>query len=269
MITASVVLYNTCPDLIDGLLSSFEPGEDRKLFLIDNSPEKEDRYNDLANVTYYFVGKNIGYGAAHNIGLKKAIELNSKYHIVLNPDVHFEPSVIDALATYADAHEDVVYMLPKVLYPDGEMQYLCKLLPTPSDLIFRRFLPQVGAIKRKNDRYTLKTSGYNKIMNPPCLSGCFMFLRTKTIQEENLFFDDRYFMYCEDFDLIRRLHRVGKTLYYPDETIVHDHARESYRNWKMLRVHIRSACRYFNKFGWFRDRERMEMNRKILEEIEH
>ena len=76
------------------------------------------------------------------------------------------------------------------------------------------------------------------------------------------------FMYCEDFDLIRRLHQVAKTLYYPAVKIVHDHARESYKSRAMLWAHIKSAVRYFNKYGWVFDRERPEMNKRILAEIE-
>jgi hypothetical protein len=35
----------------------------------------------------------------------------------------------------------------------------------------------------------------------------------------------------------------------------------------MLLTHIKSAIKYFNKFGWFFDKDRRAMNRKILEEI--
>ena len=38
-----------------------------------------------------------------------------------------------------DANDDIGLVMPKVLYPDGELQYLCKLLPTPADLIFAAF----------------------------------------------------------------------------------------------------------------------------------
>lgn len=114
-----------------------------------------------------------------------------------------------------------------------------------------------------NDRYILKDSGYNKIMNPPCLSGCFMFMRTKTLEENGLYFDERFFMYCEDFDLMRKLHRVGKTIFYPYVTIIHDHARASYKNKKLLFEHIKSACKYFNKYGWIFDKERKIQNMKI------
>lgn len=124
------------------------------------------------------------------------------------------------LRSYTDNHRDVVYMLPKVIYPDGKMQYLCKLLPTPFDLIGRRFLPKKFT-KRWNDIYILKASGYDRVMNPPCLSGCFMFLQTYVLKRYDLMFDERFFMYCEDFDLMRRLHRIGKTIFYLEVQIVH------------------------------------------------
>lgn len=268
MITASIVLYNTDIKLLKRVIDSYSPGTERRLYLIDNSSNKctsiydDNEYIDY--IDYIYVGKNIGYGSGHNIGIQKAIKEKSKYHVVLNPDLVFESSVIDELEKYADLNEDVVYMLPKVTYPNGELQYLCKLLPTPFDLIFRRFLPNKGIIKKMNDRYILKDSGYNKIMNPPCLSGCFMFMRTKTLEENELYFDERFFMYCEDFDLMRRLHRVGKTLFYPYVTIIHDHARASYKNKKLLFEHIKSACKYFNKYGWMFDKERNVENKFML-----
>lgn len=265
MITASIVLYNTDIKLLKRVIDSYSPGTERRLYLIDNSINKcTSIYDNNEYIDYIYVGKNIGYGSGHNIGIQKAIKEKSKYHIVLNPDLVFESSVIDELEKYADSNEDVVYMLPKVTYPNGELQYLCKLLPTPFDLIFRRFLPNKGIFKKMNDRYILKDSGYNKIMNPPCLSGCFMFMRTKTLEENELYFDERFFMYCEDFDLMRRLHRVGKMVFYPYVTIIHDHARASYRNKKLLFEHIKSACKYFNKYGWIFDKERNVENKFMI-----
>ena len=266
-ITAAIVLYHTKPEPLARAIKSYAPTKTKKLFLIDNSEESSTQYADMENIEYIFCGKNLGYGAAHNIGIKKAFEIGATYHIILNPDVYFEPSVIDALVEYADSDLEVVYLLPKVIYPNGELQYLCKLLPTPFDLIIRRFLPNAGFLKKRNDRYILKATGYDKIMNPPCLSGCFMFLRTQALKENHLLFDERFFMYCEDFDLIRRMHRIGKTIFYPYVTIVHAHAKASYKNIKMLRMHIASAVKYFNKYGWIVDKERRNVNKKVLSEI--
>lgn len=270
MLTSSVVLYKTRVEQLSALADCVKKsGIMDKIYFVDNSPDESLRAvcEAVEKSEYIFNGKNIGYGAAHNIAIKKAIQAGSEYHIVLNSDIKFAPEVLQKLVEFMDGNSDAVYVLPKVIYPNGELQYLCKLLPTPFDLIFRRFLPKTKLIRKINDRYTLKMSGYDKIMNPPCLSGCFMFMRTGALEKNNIFFDDRYFMYCEDFDLIRRLHRVGKTLFYPDVTIIHDHAKESYKNKKMLLEHIKSAIKYFNKFGWFFDKERNEMNERVLGEV--
>jgi GT2 family glycosyltransferase len=205
---------------------------------------------DGMNTEYIHTGKNLGYGRAHNIALRRAIAAGGRYHIVLNPDISFDAGIVDTMAEYMDAHQDVVEMMPKVLNPDGTIQYLCKLLPTPFDLILRRFFPQIGIIKKRNDRYTLKASGYDRIMDVPCLSGCFMFLRLAALAAHGILFDERFFMYCEDFDLIRRLQTAGRTLYFPHSAIVHCHARGSYRHPRMLLWHIASAVRYFSKWGW-------------------
>lgn len=277
MLTSSVVLFNTPRMQISRLFKSvFDSKCVETFYIIDNSPNDkwrilEKEYAGAAEAAgtkiRYIHNENLGYGASHNLAMHEAIEAGAKYHAVLNPDVYFEQNVLAQLACFMDANTDAAYVLPRVEYSDGELQYLCKLLPTPTDLIFRRFLPKSWG-KKRDDRYCLKASGYDKVMNPPCLSGCFMFMRLSILQKNNIFFDDGYFMYCEDFDLIRRLHRVAKTLYYPAVKIVHDHARESYKSRAMLWAHIKSAVRYFCKWGWCFDRERGEMNRRCLREIE-
>lgn len=254
--------------MIENVVKSFSPGGDRYLYIIDNSETRTDCDNIIEqyeNTFYIKNDVNLGYGKAHNIGIKKAIENNSKYHIVLNPDLEFKPNIIDVLAEYANYDESIVYILPKVFYPNGKLQYLCKLLPTPFDFFLRRFLPKIGCIRKRGERFELRESGYNKIMNPPYLSGCFMFMRTEILKE--IQFDERFFVYCEDLDLIRRLHRVGKTVFYPDVHIMHYYTQASYKSIKMLMLHIASACKYFNKYGWFFDKERRIQNKKILNEI--
>lgn len=270
MITASLVLYHSPDEQVHRILKCVENSIIDKVYVIDNSSRENSR---IVCSSYpkaeYQQHENTGYGSSHNIGIKKSIEVGADYHVVLNPDIRFESNVLQELANYMSENQDVGYILPKVVYPNGELQYLCKLLPTPSDLIFRRFLPKTKKTEEKNDRYILKQSGYDKIMNPPCLSGCFMFLNCKILKEHNLYFDDKFFMYFEDFDLMRRIHKVSKTIFYPHVSIIHDHARESYKSKKMLIQHIKSAIKYFNKWGWIFDKERNEMNKRILDEIQN
>lgn len=77
-------------------------------------------------------------------------------------------------------------------------------------------------------------------------------------------FDDRYFMYFEDYDLVRRIHRISKTVFYPAVVIIHDHATEHRTNKRLLKISIQSAIRYFNKWGWIFDRERQKINKNAF-----
>lgn len=271
LISAAVVLYQNTREQITKVIQSYRPSGERLLFLIDNDPESSDQYEGLTQgegITYIPSRKNLGYGRAHNIGIQQAIARGSTYHIVMNPDVCFSTEAIDTLAEYASEHSGTVCLQPKILYPDHRLQCLCKLLPTPWDLLLHRFLPNSGVFRTINERYILMHSGYRTVMNPPSLSGCFLFLRTQTLREHDIRFDERFFMYCEDLDLVRRLHRVGKTVFLPFVEITHDFGGASHKSLRMLLIHTYSAFLYFNKFGWFFDRERARMNRQILEEIQ-
>ncbi|MBQ0034635.1 MAG: glycosyltransferase family 2 protein [Bacteroidales bacterium] len=205
-------------------------------------------------------GINRGYGAAHNIAIRKTLEEGTPYHLVVNADIRFEPGILKELEKYMDEHPDAGSLMPRVIYPDGRLQYLCKLLPTPMDVFGRRFLPKKWNEKR-NERFEMRQSGYDKVMNVPYLSGCFMLLRTEALKQCGIF-DERFFMYPEDIDLTRRIHRHFQTVYYPHCTIVHDHAQGSYKSGKLLWIHMWNLCKYFTKWGWLFDKERTAFNKE-------
>jgi GT2 family glycosyltransferase len=267
-ISASIVIYNSDISQLKTVIQSYAPDKNRLLYLIDNSPVQTNVNSILAdnsNIKYYFLGENKGYGAGHNIAIKLAMEAGAEYHVVLNPDLKFEPYIIDKIADFMSMDSTVAQVMPKILNERGELQYLCKLLPTPADLFSKRFLP-LKSVEKLLMRYQLKHADYNKQMNVPCLSGCFMFFRTSAFNSVGLF-DERFFMYAEDIDITRRMHRMYKTVYYPEVSIVHVHKAESYKSRKMLKVHIVNIIKYFNKWGWFFDRERRAVNTKVLKTL--
>lgn len=265
MINASIVLYKhpyqEIEKLVNELLKSDQINE---IFLMDNSPKPDADFDKLPS-GYILTGKNLGYGAAHNVAIRKTIEHNVPYHLVINPDIRLESAVLNELVQFMESHSEVGQLMPKVLYPDGKLQYLCKLLPKPFDLFIRRFLPE-GWIRKSNERFELKKSGYNKIMEVPYLSGCFMFLRTSALKEVGLF-DERFFMYPEDIDLTRRMYKACKTVFYPHVSIIHNHTQGSYRNAKLLFIHLWNLAKYFNKWGWFFDSERKKINNETLSKL--
>jgi GT2 family glycosyltransferase len=264
-ITISLVLYNTEEREVKKAISSLlATNLNLKIFLVDNS--SKDFLKELANIDsrieYIFTGKNLGYGKANNLIINKVLQ-ETEYHLVMNPDVYFEKGTLEALYDFMQANENIGLTMPRIYHYDGTEQKLCKLLPTPRDLFIRRFIPD-GKYKDKISRiYNMWDADYNKQMDVPFLSGSFMFMRASVLAEVKGF-DERFFLYCEDLDLCRRVGEISRTVYFPGAKIYHGYQKASYLNTKLMLIHSLSAIKYFNKWGWIfdKDRKRREINNK-------
>jgi GT2 family glycosyltransferase len=268
-LTGCIVLYKDDPAVLTAAITSFLNTElNVKLYLVDNSPTSELQSIHVdPRIEYIHNPSNPGFGAAHNIAIKIAMSEGSPYHLVLNPDVHFTGPVLKTLADFMNNNPEVGNVMPKVTYADGSNQYLCKLLPTPYDWIGRRFNPFKGMVETRNETFELKFTGYNKVMEVPYLSGCFMFLRLSAIEKIGLF-DENIFMYGEEVDLCRRLIHDGyKTIFLPEVSVVHHFQKGSHKSFRLTWVGIRSAIYYFNKWGWFFDGERKQINKNTLNRL--
>jgi GT2 family glycosyltransferase len=269
-INGSIVLYKDDEQVLKKAISSFlNTNLDVKLYLIDNSPNDNLSYLSKLDdrIEYFFNNKNLGFGTAHNIAMRKSIASKTKYHLVLNPDVYFKKGVLENLLNYMDNNPNIANVIPKVYTLDNILHHSCKLLPTPIDLLTRRFIPLKTLRKKINENYELHHFKYDKPLNLPNQWGCFMFLRTKHLEEIGLF-DENIFMYMEDIDLNRRLHAKYKTMFFPDVSIVHLHAKKSYKVLSLFIAHIRSTIYYFNKYGWFIDDFRKEKNKNVINTID-
>jgi len=232
--------------------------------VVDNSPDDLLRAfcSDLG-VGYTHTPENRGYGSAHNIELRKSLaDAEVDYHLVINSDVWFGVDVISRIVEHMDEDRSIGQLIPRTVYPDGTPQAVVRMLPTPLDVFARRFLPKAIA-NRRNYRYLLKFWDHAAEANVPYHQGSFMFMRTEALRETGLF-DERFFMYPEDIDMTRRMHRRYRTMFWPEVTIVHAHRAESYHSRRMLWIHIVNMARYFCKWGWFYDPERRRFNRELV-----
>ncbi len=261
-ISVSVVTYETPPDELRTLLGSLTRSRRRvDVWVVDNSPTEALRpIVEKAGVRYLPAGQNLGFGGGHNLAMRQMIE-SSTYHLVCNPDIRCGPDVLGALEAFMEASPEVGLVMPRVLYPDGREQRLCKRLPTPVDLLVRRFLGRFGEklLRRSAEQYQLQHLDLRVTREVPSLSGCFMFLRTSVLRQTGLF-DPRFFMYMEDVDLCRRVGSVSSTVFYPAVSVTHNYAKGSYKSSKLLKYHVASAVRYFSKWGWFSDPQRRALN---------
>ncbi len=259
MITASVVTYRTDSAELERCLGALQRSSVATVYVIDNASEQ--RVKDIAagfSKAEYTANINSGYGAAHNIALRKAIGTGALYHLVLNTDVDFEPDAVELTAAYLERNADTGMVQPRIVGADGALLHSCRLLPTPFDLIIRRFLPDRLFVSRRKE-YLLEHLDYSAEHNIPYHQGSFMTLRLKAVEQCGGF-DERFFMYPEDIDLTRRIHRNWRTMYMPDASVTHFHRAGSYHSFRLLAVHVVNICRYFNKWGWWSDKERTRFN---------
>lgn len=265
-VSISIVTYNTPKKDFDAALKSvLQSGLDVTVFISDNS--ENDRIKEWCSdprVIYIKNESNLGFGAAHNVVLRHKDRLGD-YHIIFNPDIRFESSELGKMCEYMERERDVMMMIPMVLNADGSVQDLCRLIPGPIYIFGRRFFPKklMVSMEQKNQLLDYR---YDKTIEIPFVSGCFMFLRSSIICEE-LLFDERFFMYFEDIDFSRRIHAKYKTVLYPDCTIFHIHASEHRINKKLLFHSIISGIKYYSKWGWLFDKERKSMNKNTMQKL--
>lgn len=264
-ISACIVTYCNDPVVLLKAIRSFlDTTLEVKLYIVDNSPTNSlSKIIVDSNVEYIFMNSNKGFGAGHNVIMCDLSKLG-KFHLVLNPDIYFVKGTLEKLYNYMNENPDIGNVMPRIIYPNGELQYLCKLLPTPQDWIIRMFVP-IKRVKYKIDyNLEMRFADYNQEMNVPYLSGCFMFLRKSVIEEIGVF-DEGIFMYGEDTDLNRRIYQKYRTMYYPKVTIIHNFEKGSHKSIRLLWIHIKAAIYYLNKWGWIFDRERTRINKNIKE----
>jgi GT2 family glycosyltransferase len=252
MLTVSIVLYRTSPIFLkESLLSICNTNIDVRLYIVDNSPvnEIENLIQEFPAIQYLHNPSNPGFGTAHNLAVNKLG--TSDYHLILNPDTYFEPNVIPELIQYLDENLDVGLIQPKVYFPSGETQYLCKRYPTFFALFARRFIPTKLHFLIKNylDWFEMRETGYDKTFESQYLSGCFMLFRRSYFDEIGGF-DENIFLHMEDADITYRMSNIHKAVFYPHVHIFHHWARGSHKSFSQMISTIKSAFYFFNKHGW-------------------
>lgn len=263
----SFVLFHTAAaeirDAVDQVLRS----DGRyHVVLIDNSEPPLDLQQFASpDVTVITSPGNIGYGAGHNQALRQFAG-RTRYHFVLNTDLTFDAAVMPTMVDFMDRHPEAGLAMPVIRYPNGDLQHLCRVLPRPIDVIARAFFSRWEWSKALTRRYEFHSWTYDQPFNFPFLSGCFMALRAEALAQAGLF-DERYFMFAEDLDLSRRIHRHYATLLCPDASVTHEYRTQTAKSWRRAVYRMRSLSQYFTKFGWLFDRERAEMNRLALDQV--
>lgn len=247
----SIVLYKTRVATVEDLLRQLIEQGASRIYLVDNSPisfPTFDGWEPAERVVVVRTGSNLGYGAGNNVAIRDS-QLRHRYHLICNPDIQLEPGTLASISATMERRPEVGLCMPKVVGFDGTLHHVCKRSPVPIDYLAGAAFPR-GWGARRRFRFEMRDRSYDEEMDVECLSGCFMFFRS-TVLAQLRGFDERFFLYFEDFDLSRRARRVARNLYYPSLKIIHAHGRAHGSSWRMRAIFARSAMQYFNKWGWW------------------
>ncbi len=256
--SVGIVTYNnerTIADTLRALALNWPPDLSGHIYIVDNGSTDQ----TIAIVEKFIQGSptiqislihsasgNCGYGAGHNQVIPL---LASRIHIIMNPDIIIlNPKSLLAMIRQLDLHPDIGLVMPKIIDPSGQTQYLARRDLTVFDLLLR-YLPGRW-FNRREAYHTMRDHDYDQPFEVEFASGCLMAMRTADFRSIGGF-DPRYFLYAEDADLSRTVRARGfRILYEPASIVEHTWERGSYKRPKMFLIHLKSLWTYFRKWGF-------------------
>lgn len=244
-----------------------KPKLNYQIIVIDNNSRDgstqmiEDNFYET--VTLIANKKNIGFPKAVNQGISEAQKNNSKYSLLLNPDITVLPNSLEQMIDFMEKNKDIAVLGPKLINPDGSIQNSCfTQFTTPSIVLYRRtILGQLPKAKKEIENFLMAKWDHKTSRNVAWILGSCMLVSMETIKKVGPM-DARFFMYMEDVDWCRRFWEHGFRVYYwPEVKMVHYYQRASAPEGGLLlsmfnrqtRIHISSALKYFLKYWKHRD----------------
>lgn len=264
LLSVSIVVYKTPVEILRRTLESLElaakPLETVSVTLVDNAsgggyPRQwqqlvasfEQRPGYVLSLLE--AGANRGYGAGHNLALESGV---GEYHLVLNPDVELDARSLETAIGYLREARDVALLSPFARGSGGRQEFLCKRYPSVLVLGLRAFCPALGErlCPGRMARYEMRElAGLETPVDVPLASGCFMLFRGEQFLRVGAF-NERFFLYFEDFDLSLRIGRLGRVRYHPAVGITHHGGYAARKGFRHLWMFFRSGVRFFRQHGW-------------------
>jgi len=220
-----IVNYNVCDLLLNAVASLYVAleGIDGEIIVVDNA--SSDGAVEMLNRIYPDVitiplDRNLGFGAANNIGIERA---RGEYILLLNPDTVVQEGTLRTMLDFMAAHPDAVFAGCKIILPNGSYDPVSKRgFPSPWSSFCRVFgLSRLFPKSKLFGGYNLTYIDPDAVARIDALAGCFMFCRGRELKDLGGF-DTDFFMYGEDLDLCYRAKRNGGEIYYvPFTSIMH------------------------------------------------
>lgn len=181
-----------------------------------------------------------GFGANHNAAFGQA---TGRWFGVLNPDLRLPDDPFPALLAAAGAQARPGVVAPRIVNPEGLDEDSVRANLTPWSLLRRRFDPEAG-------RVSVAAAGSAPVFF--WLAGMFLLFSADAYRRIGGF-DERFFLYCEDYDICARLRLAGADIaLVPAARAVHAAQRDSHRSSRHLRWHLASLGRVWTSAAFWR-----------------
>jgi N-acetylglucosaminyl-diphospho-decaprenol L-rhamnosyltransferase len=145
-----------------------------------------------------------GFGQNHNTAFARC---ESSWFLVLNPDIIIEEDILTPLLEAAQSTSGIV--TPRIKEPGKKDREHHRRVLTPIEIVMRH------------------RNCYVPPITPDWVPGMFMLFRSEAFKQVNGF-DEKFFMYAEDFDICARAKMAGwKLQVLEDLTVIHDARRAS------------------------------------------
>ncbi len=233
-IAVIIVNWNAREDLrvcLQSLYAEPRPRLSYDVWVVDNASEDGSAAmvaSEFPAVHLIKNSKNLGFSKANNQAIAQT---DSRYMFLLNSDAAIHAGALDILAAYGDAHAEAAILGPKVLNPDGTLQYSCRRFPSLGAGFFRN--TYLGRLFPNNSfarDYLMTNFDHAEDALVDWVSGCAMLIRRETIHKIGTL-DERFYMYCEDVDICQRVWDSGQdVVYVPEAVVTHAIGRSSDKN---------------------------------------
>ena len=200
-ITVVILTFHTPENIILDCLNSIN--KDNNVLIVENSNEflhKEKILSNFNNVKILCTGKNLGYGAGNNFGIN-AVETD--YVLILNPDVICAENFFENIEKVID--EDKNFSIIGCQYSHDKV-----------------FMPAGFFDTKKNDQFVkdFRNNESNNLIKVDWVTGCSMLLNLKKFSNKKIF-DEKFFLYFEEFDLCKSLKNKGDKVYSSSKLKIH------------------------------------------------
>jgi GT2 family glycosyltransferase len=217
-----IVSWNVRRDL-EACLQSLRDNSDppHETIVIDNASSDDTLplLKDDSDVRVIANTDNRGFAAANNQGLAVA---RGAWLLLLNPDTVVPPGALRQLVDFARVHPEAGVIGPRLLNPDGSLQYSCRSFPTVTAGMFRHtFLGRLFPRVRSMRDYLMCDWPHDAPREVDWLSGAAMLVNRRAFEQVGGL-DEGFYWGSEDVDYCYRMHQAGwQVLYTPEPSITH------------------------------------------------